>query len=138
VRQLADFAEDRYLHQTMVRPAPEAAPTFFEDLPQAIAAAGSGPLTGEWRVHFHVPIYLECFGRLEALQRPILQCLEAIKDLGGTDHFEVETYAWGVLPPELRQPDLAAGIADELAWFQRAVTSETAGTPGDRGTLAAS
>ena len=47
-----------------------------------------------------------------------------------TDHFEVETYAWGVLPPELQQPDLAAGIADEMAWFRGAwqkVQDERAG-----------
>ena len=29
-------------------------------------------------------------------------------------HFEAETYAWGVLPAELQQPDLAAGIAAEM------------------------
>ena len=29
----------------------------------------------------------------------------------------METYAWPVLPPDLQQPDLAAGIADELKWY---------------------
>lgn len=118
IRQLADFAEDRYLHQTMVQIAPGVEPVFFEDLPQALAAAGQGPLAGEWRVHFHVPIYLERFGKLEASRQAILACLQAMQQQGGPDHYEVETYAWGVLPAELRQPDLAAGIAAELAWFQ--------------------
>jgi hypothetical protein len=36
-----------------------------------------------------------------------------------TAHLEAETYAWGVLPVELRQPDLAAGIAEELLWLLR-------------------
>jgi sugar phosphate isomerase/epimerase len=114
LRQLGGFAEDRYLHQTMVRREPGAPPLFYEDLPGALAAE----CAGEWRVHFHVPVYLERFGRLEALQPPIVECLQEAR--GMCDHFEVETYAWGVLPAELRQPDLAAGIADELAWFRSA------------------
>jgi hypothetical protein len=116
--QLAGFHEPRYLHQTVVRAGPGAAPVFHEDLPLALAAARGGDLRGEWRVHFHVPIYLERFGRLRALQQPILECLRVNRELGLTQHLEAETYAWTVLPPELRQPDLAAGIAEEMAWLR--------------------
>jgi hypothetical protein len=116
--QLAEFNEERYLHQTVTRAAPDAPPVFHDDLPLALAAAGAAPPAGEWRVHYHVPIYLERFGRLEASRRAILDCARAVHASGATTHFEVETYAWGVLPPELRQPDLAAGIADEMAWFR--------------------
>ncbi len=118
LRQLAEFNEDRYLHQTNVRSNPAIAPVFYEDLPLALEDAGKGPATGEWRVHFHVPVYLQRFGWLEALQQPILECLRTTRELGNPQVFEVETYAWGVLPAELQQPDLAAGIAQELAWFQ--------------------
>src|SRR5262249_26155583 len=54
--QLESFAEDRYLHQTMVRGRGGAAPVFFEDLPVALSTTVPGG-GGEWRVHFHVPIY---------------------------------------------------------------------------------
>ena len=74
---------------------------------------------GEWRVHFHVPIYLQEFGLLRATQEQIGQCLKAAKKHTDCKHFEVETYAWGVLPAELKQPDLAAGIAEELKWFEQ-------------------
>jgi hypothetical protein len=37
----------------------------------------------------------------------------------GVKHFEVETYAWTVLPEHLRPVELAAGIADELRWIRR-------------------
>ena len=40
-----------------------------------------GP-AGEWRVHFHVPIYVQRFGRLEAMQGAILDCLRALGELG--------------------------------------------------------
>jgi hypothetical protein len=70
-------------------------------------------------VHFHVPIYLSEFGRLHATQEQIGECVSAARRYSSCRHFEVETYAWGVLPAELKQPDLAAGIADELRWFEQ-------------------
>lgn len=120
LKQLAGFAEDRYLHQTMVRVNASPEPVFHEDLPQLLAATEPNSAGGEWRVHFHVPIYLQAFGQLLALQSHITDCLREVTKHADTTHFEVETYAWGVLPPELQQPDLAAGIADELAWFRKA------------------
>ena len=117
LQQLVGFDEDRYLHQTVVRAAPGSAPVFYEDLPAALATQ-PGDSRAEWRVHFHVPIYLQRFGYLEASQQAIRDCLRTVTELRLTDHFEVETYAWGVLPAELQQPDLAAGIAEEMAWFR--------------------
>jgi hypothetical protein len=117
--QLAGFNEPRYLHQTMVRD--DGGTTFYEDLSEALAMTRES-FRGELRVHFHVPIYVRGFGRLEAMQGAILDCLGTLRELGPEPPYEVETYAWTVLPPELQQPDLAAGIAEELTWF-RGVTS---------------
>ena len=116
LEQLSSFVEERDLHQTVIREG-ASAPIFLEDLPLALAR-GDSP-AGEWRVHFHVPIYLERFGRLETTQFAIRECLQAIGATGDCRHFEVETYAWGVLPAELQQPDLAAGIAAEMRRLQR-------------------
>ncbi|MEM9657519.1 MAG: metabolite traffic protein EboE [Planctomycetota bacterium] len=119
LNQLRSFAEDRYLHQTVVRSSPLAEPVFFEDLPIALnTVENADELTGEWRVHFHVPIYLERFGLLQTSQKQILECLETVdREMPTLSHFEVETYAWGVLPDELRQTRLSDGIAKELRWF---------------------
>ena len=70
-------------------------------------------------MHFHVPIYLERFGRIwnDADRHPRL--LAGGPGTSGCRHFEVETYAWGVLPAELQQPDLAAGIAAEMRWLEQ-------------------
>lgn len=114
LKQLAGFNEPRYLHQTVIRRDDHRPPLFFEDLP--LALAGSEP-TGDWRVHFHVPIYVQRFGYLRAMQDDIVTCLELAKTHSITSHFEVETYAWTVLPRELQQPELAAGIAEEMRWF---------------------
>ena len=116
--QLASFVEDRYLHQTVIRASSDRATVFYEDLPLALAALRESPAPAEGRVHFHVPIYLERFGYLETSNQAILDCLHSVRVHGDTRHFEVETYAWEVLPAELRQPDLATGIAAEMHWLR--------------------
>ena len=113
VKELAAFAEDRYLHQTMWQDA-DGEQEFFEDLTLALQTAG-GLSQAEWRTHFHVPIYLKDFGHLETTQDEIDGFLADLED-EEVLHFEVETYAWSVLPEELQQESLAEGIAREMAW----------------------
>jgi hypothetical protein len=125
IKQLSQFAEDRYLHQTVVRR--DGDDVFYEDLRPALDAETKDP-RGEWRVHFHVPIYLNEFGRLRATQDEIVKGLAAARQHTSCKHYEVETYAWGVLPAELKQPELAAGIAEELKWFETLTNSA-----GERG-----
>ena len=111
--ELERFREQRYLHQTMVRTGDDAEPVFYEDLPDALAAA---PAVGEWRVHFHVPIFLERLGPLRTTAREIDTWLELVRDRPEIRHFEVETYAWDVLPAE-HKGTLARDIAAELRWL---------------------
>lgn len=111
VAQLAEFAEPRYLHQTCVRDE-RGDVRFFEDLPAALAARPRGT----WRTHFHVPIHVESIGALTTTRSDIDRLLETL----GADRpiLEVETYAWSVLPRELRPGQLAEGIAAELSWLR--------------------
>ncbi len=119
---LRRFREPRYLHQTVVRDA-GGKTAFHEDLPEALLTLGDKEPGGEWRVHFHVPIYLDRIDLVGTTQPHILECLELLKGRS-VRHWEVETYAWGVLPDELRQNVLADGIADELRWL-----GQVAGSP---------
>jgi len=105
------------LHQTVIRVG-ECPPIFYEDLDQALASHHAQSPAGTWRVHFHVPIYIDSFGHLQATQQAIRECLDFARSHDVTQHFEAETYAWGVLPADLRQPDLAAGIAEEMRWLR--------------------
>ncbi|MEM9416414.1 MAG: metabolite traffic protein EboE [Planctomycetota bacterium] len=117
--ELKRFAEDRYQHQTSIRFA-DGSTAFYADLPDAVLAiesAGDTP-RGEWRVHFHVPAYLDRFGPIETTQSEIAACLGNLQPAHETNHFEVETYAWDVLPDALQRDTLAEGIADELAWVR--------------------
>ena len=79
-----------------------------------------------WRVHFHVPIFVDNFGSLQTTQQDILQATRFLEQhrqerIGEstwfTGHYEVETYAWPVLPESLAVRDLASGIAQELKYF---------------------
>lgn len=110
-RALREFDEPQFLHQTCALDG-KGEVHFFEDLERAFDDAPDGP----WRVHFHVPVDLEALGALGTTQREIDACLSHIKPEDGIRHFEVETYAWNVLPMEFRRASLARGIADELKW----------------------
>jgi hypothetical protein len=113
--QLGAFQEDRYLHQTYVRQADRI--VSYDDLPQAIGEVGAGK-EGTLRCHFHVPIFIEKFGHLGTTRHEIIDCLDSIYEMSDCRQFEVETYAWTVLPDELKAEDLARGIATELVWMQ--------------------
>lgn len=129
-RQLAEFNEPKYLHQTSIR-SRQGELRFFEDLTLALGYYKAPLGDAEWRVHFHVPIYLEALGALATSVEDIRRCLAALHRWRQTDHFEVETYAWNVLPPQFEIPSLAEGITRELAFLLaewQAVTSTALGT----------
>ncbi|EAQ82378.1 metabolite traffic protein EboE [Blastopirellula marina] len=117
LQRLEQFAEDRYLHQTMVL-SPGEERKLYDDLPALLNSVNGEP-GGVWRIHFHMPIYLDAFGPLRTTQGQILDLLRQRELLAPIKHFEVETYAWTVLPPELRQEELAAGIATEIDWLKQ-------------------
>lgn len=130
VAQLRSFDERRYLHQTTVRQA-DGGERFYEDLSLPLAEIGEpARLTSAWRIHFHVPVFVRDFGRLYASQDAILEALTALRQHHPhvTD-YEVETYAWGVLPKELQQADLARGIAEEMHWCAQAMNLNAATDP---------
>ncbi|WP_164100419.1 metabolite traffic protein EboE [Candidatus Laterigemmans baculatus] len=135
VEQLSRFAEDRYLHQTG-RLLGNGSRRWVDDLPQWLDQLSRDPSLAagdrSWRVHFHVPIYLEQFGRLHATREAIGECLRAWTRMPSelrTDHLEVETYAWGVLPAELQHSGLADSIATEMQWLHQTLAEiEAEGT----------
>jgi sugar phosphate isomerase/epimerase len=125
IEHLRPFAEPRYLHQTGVLHRADDPTSFelIEDLPDAIAmlervrdSGDASRIPERLRVHFHVPVYLDSIGPLGTTNGQIAEAVAAAREYHETKHFEVETYAWGVLPEELKRPTLAEGIANELRW----------------------
>ena len=120
--ELRSFAEDRYLHQTTIA-IDGGEVEFFDDLPAALAQVGPHDPPQEWRIHFHVPIHHDRLGWISSTNDEIRECLAALADLEvSVDHFEVETYAWNVLPTAHRWERLADGIAAEMNWFRQLIT----------------
>lgn len=118
--QLRAFNEPRYLHQTVVHH--EGKLRFFDDLPFALDAC---PAAGEWRTHFHVPLFAESLGTLQTTQQEVIAAMDLFRSRPEITHYEVETYAWNVLPDQSLAPSLAAGIARELTWLIALARSRT-------------
>ena len=114
IESLAAFAEPRYLHQTSIQK--EGGTRFYEDLSLALEAEGS-TATGTWRVHFHVPVFQSQLGPLGTTQADIVSLRNALEQQGVTPQWEIETYAWNVLPEELQNEPLENCIAREIKWF---------------------
>jgi sugar phosphate isomerase/epimerase len=108
---LGAFANDVYLHQVVVR-GPDGLVRFL-DLPEALAQADGG---GEWRIHFHVPVFRRRLGPFENTQDVLARVLaiQSVEPL--STHLEVETYSWGMLPAEHRGADVEDDVARELRW----------------------
>lgn len=129
LEQLETFDEPKYLHQTS-RCHPDGTLEFLqEDLNLALSEWNpeQSPPTEPWRIHFHVPIFVNTFDHLETTQADILTATAYLEKHGDTPvngapwftgHYEVETYAWPVLPASIGEQDLSAGIARELQYFQ--------------------
>lgn len=127
LNQLHQFAEDRYLHQTGVVSA-EGHFRLVDDLPSLLAETPSKPNDLRWRIHFHVPIFLEQFGYLSATRPDVLSCLTSLSKIPAAqriNHLEVETYAWSVLPESMRDRSLAQSIASELIWLEDQIANQT-------------
>jgi sugar phosphate isomerase/epimerase len=133
--QVRSFNEPKYLHQTTRCNSAGKLQGIVEDLPLALKQwSSSGQPTMPWRIHFHVPIFVSTFGHLATTQSDIAvacQFLEAhqTQQIAGrnwfTGHYEVETYAWPVLPKELAVSDLAQGIAQELEYLDSLLSQTT-------------
>ncbi|MCW3080449.1 metabolite traffic protein EboE [Segetibacter sp.] len=107
------FNESTYLHQ-VIASKKEGGFVRYRDLPEALADAENS-LVNEWRAHFHVPVFLKKFGLLESTQADIVQILEIQKSTPFTNHLEVETYTWEVLPESLKLR-IDQSIIRELKW----------------------
>jgi sugar phosphate isomerase/epimerase len=112
--RLARFVEPVYLHQAVGRRR-DGSLVRFDDLPQALAAPPDGVTA--WRVHFHLPVFLERLPECLATQAFLR---EALPRFAPDLPLEVETYTFEVLPPELKAPRVTDSIIREIAWVESA------------------
>ncbi len=111
---LRRFNDDVYLHQVVERRGDQL--IRYLDLPEAFDSLNQGERGHEWRVHFHVPIFLEELGEFSSTQDFLRELLMLHRQEPISQHLEVETYTWDVLPEEYRGEEVEAAIARELDW----------------------
>jgi sugar phosphate isomerase/epimerase len=106
-KQLSTLADPVYLHQTI------GDRERYADLPEALDELACAR-SAEWRIHYHVPLFLENYGELGSTQPEVRSALAQLQPEDVT-HFEIETYTWGVLPAHLRL-DIVDSIEREYRW----------------------
>ncbi|MEX0820877.1 MAG: metabolite traffic protein EboE [Rhodothermales bacterium] len=110
---LEPFAESTYLHQVVARSA-DGSLHRYPDLPDALPKLGDEEAE-EWRIHYHVPIFVDAFQQLRSTQDDIRPALTGTLQDDFCRHLEIETYTWDVLPEEMKT-DIVTSIEREYAW----------------------
>jgi hypothetical protein len=113
IQAFRQFNESTYLHQVVARQN-DGSLKRYPDLPEALSDAGNTS-TKEWRSHFHVPLFVQDYGLLRSTQEDIREVLSVQRRQPFTNHLEVETYTWEVLPDALKVP-LSESIIREMEW----------------------
>lgn len=103
IAAIRSFAEPVYFHQTLVRHAGGTI-TRHPDLPDFLTSTPASDAV-EARVHFHIPLDADPAPPLRSTRDHVSDLLRwRRKNPGACEHFEIETYTWGVLPEALRRP----------------------------------
>jgi len=114
--KLRPFAESTYLHQTIARCGAKL--HRFPDLEVGqpiLAAAGFQPAFCEVRTHFHVPLFVSDYEDFASTQDYVRTVIRAVQHDAFTQHLEIETYTWDVLPAGLKI-GLVDSIRREYEW----------------------
>ena len=113
------FNEPTYFHQVIARRA-DGSLERFKDLPVFFEAVDAGNLQPsdfcEARVHFHIPLDAKPTSPLDSTHTHVEETLNwCVRNPTACQHFEIETYTWGVLPNNLQRP-VEEQIAAEYHW----------------------
>jgi len=114
LRALKKFDEPVYLHQVVAQKE-DGRLLRYPDLPEALIDK-EAKQSGEWRSHFHVPLFTDRYGLLQSTQQGVKEALHLQKQETLCQILEVETYTWDVLPKDLKLP-IAESIVRELEWI---------------------
>ncbi len=118
VEALREYADTVYLTQTIERRNGRL--TRFLNLEDAFAAYEADPGPGrEWRIHFHVPVFLTDLGdHFKTTRFAIEEALAFHKKHPLSAQLEIETYTWDVLPDHLKVGDIVDYVVQELDWVK--------------------
>lgn len=118
-KALLPFVESTYLHQ-VIGIEEDGTQHAYPDLPDALLQLVETE-DAEWRIHFHVPVFLSGYGTLQSTQEDILTVLKLNEKGKYSTQLEVETYTWEVLPEDIHL-SLGQSIIRELDWVKKQIT----------------
>ena len=117
IAELDQFTDTIYLSQTTEYR--DGKLTRFLNLADAIEAWRARPGgTREWRTHFHVPVFLDHLGAFGTTRAGISDALSVHASTPLSDHLEIETYTWDVLPARLKTGGIDEYVAREIEWVR--------------------
>jgi hypothetical protein len=117
VDALTKYAQTIYLTQTIEKQ--DGRLTRYLNLEEAFAAWKKNPVPGkEWRVHIHVPVFLDDLGPFRTTRFAIEDALNFHRRTPLSSHLEIETYTWDVLPDSLKTGDIVDYVCRELRWVK--------------------
>jgi hypothetical protein len=116
VEALGRFAESIYLTQTVEKK--DGHLKRFLNLEDAFRAWKSDPGSREWRIHFHVPVFLDDLGVFGTTRFALEQALKFHKTTPLSRQLEIETYTWDVLPDHLKRGDIVDYVCREIEWVR--------------------
>lgn len=119
VAALRRFDDTVYLHQVVER-RPDGLRR-YADLGPALASDDWRDGRSEWRIHFHVPVFVDQLDAFSSTQDFVREALRLHRERPRTAQLEVETYTWSVLPPQYRELPIEEAIARELEWVRSAL-----------------
>jgi len=117
-RQLTPFTCSPYLHQVIGRDA-AGGRVQFPDLAPALPHLSEGR-SRDWRIHYHMPLFVENYQGLESTHTDTRAVLALLKEHRFSRHLEIETYTWEWLPPDLKL-DLLDSLHREYLWVLEAL-----------------
>jgi len=112
VPELRRFTDTIYLSQTSLKT--DSGIVKYLNLGEALDAYEADPKPTEMRTHFHVPVFLEEIGPFKTTRFAVQQALAIHREQPLSDHLEIETYTWDVLPEELKTGDIVDYVTREL------------------------
>jgi hypothetical protein len=121
VDELRRYADTIYLTQTLER-RDGGALTYYLNVEDAIAAWETDPGPREWRVHIHVPVFLDDLGAFHSTRFAIADALAVHKETPLSRQLEIETYTWDMLPADLKTGDIVDYVCRELEWVRGQLT----------------
>jgi hypothetical protein len=116
VDALAQYARTVYLTQTVEKKNGRL--TRFLNVEEAFAAWKTDPGPREWRIHFHVPVFLEDLGPFRTTRFALEEALAFHKATPLSRQLEIETYTWDVLPDHLKTGDIVDYVCREIEWVK--------------------